>query len=154
MEQVAREVRPEGGVVVGDDGSRAAADAVRYAAEEARRRGAVLHVVRAWTIMSADRPDDLPPGIVASLTELESSTREGEEARLTEVLGDAPGVEVTVHVCHGPSAQALLTASETADVVVVGARGRGGFASLLLGSVAEQCVRHAGCPVLVVRGRH
>jgi nucleotide-binding universal stress UspA family protein len=151
-EQVAREVRPEGGVVVGDDGSRSAAAAVRYAAEEARRRGTTLHVLRAWTMMSAERPADVPPGIVPSLVEMAEATLEAERAHLTELLGSLDGVEV--HVCHGPSAQSLIAASETADVIVVGSRGRGGFASLALGSVAEQVVRHAESPVVVVRGRH
>lgn len=146
-----REVRPDGGVVVGDDGSPGAADAVRFAAAEARRRGVALHVVRAWSIVSAERPADVPVGIVPSLTELAESTETAERAHLDDLLGPDAGAEV--HVCHGPSAQALIAASETADVVVVGSRGRGGFANLALGSVAEQCVRHADCPVIVVRGR-
>jgi nucleotide-binding universal stress UspA family protein len=150
-EQVTREVSPDGGVVVGDDGSAGAAKAVRYAGEEAQRRGTTLHVIRAWTIVSAVRPEDVPAGIVPSITELELATRGAEESRIADLLGDpAPG-PVEVHTCHGPSAQSLLKAAETADVVVVGSRGRGGFASLMLGSVAEQVVRHSAAPVIVVR---
>jgi nucleotide-binding universal stress UspA family protein len=150
-EQVTRDVSPDGGVVVGDDGSAGAGRAVRYAAEEARRRGTTLHVLRAWTIVSAPRPDDLPAGIAASMTELEAATRAAEEARVADLLGDPPPTPVEVHTCHGPPAQSLLKAAETADVVVVGSRGRGGFASLVLGSVAEQVVRHSAAPVIVVR---
>jgi nucleotide-binding universal stress UspA family protein len=150
MEQVSRVVAVDEGVVVGDDGSRAATTAVRYAAEEARRRNAPLHVVRAWSIMNAVRPDDVPLGITPSLSELEAATLAAERERVVQLLGD-DGTGVVVHVCYGPSAQALIAASETADVLVVGSRGHGGFSSLVLGSVAEQVVRHAAVPVVVVR---
>ncbi len=68
-----------------------------------------------------------------------------------DALGTEPGFPVEYHVVHSPSPQALLSASRGADVLVVGHRGRGGFSGLMLGSVAEQCVRHAVCPILVVR---
>jgi nucleotide-binding universal stress UspA family protein len=67
-----------------------------------------------------------------------------------ELLGEAGGT-TCVHVVHAPPAKALLTAAKTADLLVVGTRGLGGFERLLLGSVAEQCIRHAACSVLVVR---
>jgi nucleotide-binding universal stress UspA family protein len=144
------EVRPEGGVVVGDDGSRCAAAAVREAAEDAGRRGATLHVVRAWSIASAVRPDDVPPGIVPSMLEFEAATLAAEQARVQELVGAT--VPVEVHVVHATAAKALICASETAELLVVGTRGIGGFKSLVLGSVAEQCIRHAASSVLVVRG--
>jgi nucleotide-binding universal stress UspA family protein len=150
MPDVADRAEPGGGVVVGDDGSASSAAAVRFAAEEARRWRLPLHVVRAWTITSAPRPKDWRPGYVPSLLEFQQATREESERRVSELLGDHDGLEVVVHPVHGPSAQALIGASRTADVVVVGSRGRGGFAELLLGSVAEQCVRHSACPVIVV----
>ncbi|WP_110204973.1 universal stress protein [Nocardioides daejeonensis] len=148
-----REFRPEGGVVVGDDGSKGAAGAILFARDEAERRGTALHVVRAWTITSAVRPEGLPINVTATLLELEQATLEAQSRRVAELLGDAPGVEVSVHAVHSPSAQALIAASETADVVVVGARGKGGFAGLVLGSVAEQVVAHAHSPVIVTRSR-
>lgn len=151
QEQVTKEVTPSGGVVVGDDGSTGAAGAVKYAAEEARRRGTPLHVIRAWTIVTGIRPDDVPPGIAPSMSELEKATQAAEEHRVGQLLGEDPGITVEVHACYGPSAQTLLKAAETADVVVVGSRGRGGFATLVLGSVAEQVVRHSPTPVIVVR---
>ncbi len=149
-DQVVREINPNGGVVVGDDGSSAAGAAVLYALEEAARRGTTLHVVRAWTITSATRPEGLPINVTPSLLELEEATRAEQERRVADLIGDT-GVDVQTHVVYSPSAQSLIAASQTADVVVVGSRGRGGFATLVLGSVAEQVVRHAGCPVVVTR---
>ncbi|HEU4512693.1 MAG TPA: universal stress protein [Nocardioidaceae bacterium] len=151
MPEVTKFARPDGGVVVGDDGSEGAAHAVRYALEEARRRNMTLHVIRAWSILSTSRPADVPPGFAASLPEYEASAREEEQARVEHILGADPGVPVEVHCVHSPAATALIKASETADVVVVGSRGLGGFRSLVLGSVAEQCIRHCAGPVIVVR---
>lgn len=149
--EVTRYARPDGGVVVGDDGSEGAAHAVRYALEEARRRDCTLHVIRAWSIMSTSRPAEVPPGFAASLTEYQVACSEEESARIEHLLGTDPGVPVDIHCVHSPAAQALIAASETADVVVVGSRGLGGFRSLVLGSVAEQCIRHCDGAVIVVR---
>jgi nucleotide-binding universal stress UspA family protein len=151
IEEVTTAVRPDGGVVVGDDGSTQAAEAVRYALDEAVRRGTALHVVRAWSIVSSTRPADVPPGIAATLREYEATVASEEQQRVAELVGEQPVVPVHVHVVHRPAAHALLEASETADVLVVGSRGRGGFRSLVLGSVADQCIRHATGPVIVVR---
>ena len=151
LSEVTKYARPDGGVVVGDDGSEGAARAVRYALDEARRRGTGLHVVRAWSIMSTSRPVDVPPGFAASLAEYESAAMAEETARIHALLGAELDVPVEIHCVHSPAAQALIVASETADVIVVGSRGLGGFRSLVLGSVAEQCIRHASGPVIVVR---
>lgn len=150
QDQLVREIAPHGGVVVGDDGSKHASLAVRFAVEEAARRGATLHVIRAWTIMTCVRPAGVPLGVTPSVLEMEASTLAAEQIRVERILGDS-GVTAEVHVAYGPSAQALIHASGTADLLVVGSRGRGGFKTLVLGSVADQCVRHAQCPVTVVR---
>lgn len=152
MPEVTKHVRPDGGVVVGDDGSDGAAHAVRYALEEARRRRSTLHVVRAWSILSTARPSDVPLGFAASLSEYEASAMAEEKARVKHLLGDTD-VPVEVHVVHSAAAEALIGASETADVTVVGSRGLGGFRALVLGSVAERCIRYAAGPVIVVRHR-
>lgn len=150
---VAERAEIDGGVVVGDDGSECAALAVRWAAEEARLRKSVLHVVRAWSIASAPRPPSWKVGYAPSLQEYEEAVladlRKDVAAHLGD--GDFEDFQVEHHAVHGPSAQALLATSAGADLVVVGSRGRGGFAGLVLGSVTEQVVRHAGCPVVVIR---
>jgi nucleotide-binding universal stress UspA family protein len=63
-------------------------------------------------------------------------------------------VEIRLHVVEQSPAQALLAAAKGAELLVVGSRGHGGFAGMLLGSVSQHCVQHAPCPVLVMRGRH
>ena len=157
LPEITKYARPAGGVVVGDDGSECAEQAVVYGFEEARRRGTTLHVVRAWSIVGTARPADVPPGIAASLAEYETAVHEEENERIRVLLdledGASGDVPVEIHCVHSPAAQALIVASETTDVLVVGSRGRGGFRSLVLGSVAEQCIRHAAGPVIVVRGK-
>ena len=145
---------PEGGVVVGDDGSACSAEAVRVAAQDAARRGCPLHIVRCWSMRTAPSPDTATPGYVPPLSDWEAAVRAEMQrtwgARLTR---DAPGVPVELHPVHAKPAQALVTASTGADLVVVGFRGRGGRRERLLGSVAAHVVHHAACPVLLVRWR-
>ncbi|MGW0517721.1 universal stress protein [Crossiella sp. NPDC003009] len=146
-----REIGINGGVVVGVDGSASSLRALRVAVEEACRRGLALHVLRAWTLRTAPRPPDCPAGSVASVTQYEEWLRKATAELVTEHVGEREDCEIAVHVAHSPSPQALIAASNGADLLVVGHRGRGGFAGLVLGSVADQVVRHARCSVLVVR---
>ncbi|MCI2418898.1 universal stress protein [Saccharopolyspora sp. K220] len=150
-DQTIQQVEIDGGVVVGVDSSASSLRALLVAAEEARRRNTVLHVVRAWSFRTAPRPSDCPPNVVPSLDQFQQSVLEDTERIVNKKLGEHPDLPVQIHVVHSPSPQALLSASKGAELLVVGHRGRGGFAGLMLGSVAEQCVRHAACPVLVVR---
>ncbi|MBP2475618.1 nucleotide-binding universal stress UspA family protein [Crossiella equi] len=150
-DRVREAVEITGGVVVGVDGSASSLRALRVAVEEACRRGLVLHVLRAWTLRNAPRPPDCPAGSVASITEYENWLRKQTEELVAQHVEENPGCEIAVHIVHSPSPQGLIAASGGADLLVVGHRGRGGFAGLVLGSVADQVVRHARCSVLVVR---
>lgn len=152
-ERVCQMVDIDGGIVVGVDGSESSINALHIAAEEARCHGAVLHVMCAWSVRAVPRPADCPPGQVPSLLEYEREVLRRIRARVAEELGEEPPCKVEVHAVHAPSSQALLDASKCADLLVVGHRGRGGFRDMMLGSVAEQCVRQAHCPVLVARPR-
>ena len=151
---VRTEVRVDGGVVVGYDGSACAREAVQWAAHLAARSGWPLHVVRAWRMTTAPRPATWQPGFVPPLPDYEAAVREELTGQVAAVVGPDAEVEVHCWPVHAAPTRALLTASSGADLLVVGARGRGGFAGLLLGSVSDQLVHHADCPVTVVRPGH
>ena len=148
--EVSEAVEIDGGVLVGHDGSACAQEALRWAAALAARAGLDLHVLRAWGLTSAPRPATWEPGYVPPLTDFEQAVRAELEGCVSAAKVD-PSVRVHVHVVHRPAAKALIAAARGADLLVVGARGGGGFSGLLLGSVSDQCVHHAPCPVTVVR---
>lgn len=138
------------GIVVGTDGSRSALDATRWAAAEARRLNVPVHLLHAVTPPKLAYDDglaitELAPEIVAEVDELLHAARE-------VVRKHAPDVEVdTVRVDQHPVA-ALVAASESARMVVLGSRGLGGFTGMLIGSTAVGVTAHGHCPVAVVRG--
>lgn len=138
-----------GAVVVGHDGSVEAAAAVRWARDDAVRRGTQLVVLRAWTMKSTPRPVDAEPGYVPSEDEYAASVRRALQADVDQILGQPPGVEISLLVTHHPPRTALIDASSTAALVVVAPRGRG-LAKAVLGSTADHLTRHAQCPVVIV----
>jgi len=136
-------------IVVGVDGSAASKHALSWAASEAKRAGAVLQAVMVWDNPQRDMwiPHVEPRGDPLALT------RRAVDRILTEVLGERPDIAVEAVVVEGRAAQRLIDAAKRADLLVVGNRGRGGFAGVVLGSVSLHCVSHASCPVVVVRGK-
>ena len=164
-----------GRIVVGVDASPEARAALAWAAEEARLRQAALQVVYAYHGRELAAPvyfpseHALPPTAVGDAGELASEITTGLrdhtqvegafqnqadellEAQLEEVDQALIGVEVQRAVVEDRHpAEALVTLSADADLLVVGSRGRGGFSGLLLGSVSHAVVLHASCPVVVV----
>ncbi|GAA1816043.1 universal stress protein [Luedemannella flava] len=135
------------GVVVGVDGGPSGEAAIALAADTAARLGLPLCLLHA---LQPTRATGLIPYAMnvddwrASLTDMMTDIA-------TEVRSDHPGLTVTTKVELGHPASALADASRTAHVVIVGCRGRGGFAGLLLGSVGAQLCAHAYGPVIVVR---
>jgi nucleotide-binding universal stress UspA family protein len=138
-------------IVVGIDGSESARAALDWAWDEAKRWNAELEVVHAWTYPYSYGVEGAV--VVAPQTLAEDATRlaEGEVAALRTRKGD--DVRITLVVEEGGAARSLLDRGKDAAMVVVGARGHGGFLSLLVGSVADQVVHHATCPVVIVRAR-
>lgn len=138
-------------IVVGIDGSEPARAALQWAAKEAELRGATLEVVGAWTFPMYVDPMGGAFPMPGMFEKTEQNERDMVDKEILEVLGPTPSVPVEVSIRCGSTANELLAAAEGADLLVVGSRGRGGFASLLLGSTALQCIHHATCPVTVVR---
>ena len=152
MSDLAESVDVRGGVVVGHDGSEPAARATRWAARMAVLLDVPLQVVRAWTITSAPRPKTASPGYVPPITDFEQAVRQRLEADVAS-LELPEGCKVHCHVLHAAPARALLNTAEHADLLVVAARGTGGFRGLMFGSTADQVTRHAPCPVTIIPAR-
>jgi nucleotide-binding universal stress UspA family protein len=135
-------------VVVGLDGSEPARKALRWAAETARRLHVPLRIVHAWDITLAD---ELTPHQEPAAVEHGRAARESLDGVLASEHAVLDGLETGVRVVRGAPVTALLDAAADAAMLVVGARGRGGFEKLLLGSVSQQVVQHASGTVVVVR---
>ncbi len=138
------------GILVGIDGSDHSQRALEWAMKEAAIRHAPLTVltvhqaVRGYLSGAAVYPDD---------TALTQKAREAVQAETDKVLaglGESRPESVTVRAVHGFPAEELIEASRDADMVVVGERGAGGFARLVMGSVTTQVAHHAHCPVVII----
>jgi nucleotide-binding universal stress UspA family protein len=135
-------------VVVGTDGSAVAVQAIGHALEEAAGRGVPLVVVRAWTPPAGHHRQ---PVSDVDLAADKAAARRALAADVDGWRGKFPDVPVEQALRHGGAAAVLTEMSRDALLVVTGARGHGGFAGLRLGSVSQQVLHHAACPVLVVR---
>lgn len=135
-----------GVIVAGFDGSAQAAAALRWAAEEAKLRGARLRAVYAWSYLDqAGKTFD--PGFG------EDDVRRLLDDAIDELGPEAADIDIERVIVNDLPARGLLEAAQDADLVVVGARGVGGFRGLLLGSVSQQVAHHAPCPVVIVPQR-
>jgi nucleotide-binding universal stress UspA family protein len=139
------------GITVGVDGSDQSSRVLEWAIREAGLRGAPLTVLAVhqvasnyWTGSPEHYPADQPA------TDAIRKAAEDAVQKAVGQVGDPGPASVTVRAISGLPAQELVNASSDSDLVVVGARGGGGFARLRLGSVTNQVVSHASCPVVVV----
>jgi nucleotide-binding universal stress UspA family protein len=137
-------------VVVGVDGSAGARAALRFAVEDALRRGVPVEAVISHRPPEAWMDFDAVGGFQYDRAEAEAVERAG--TYVAEVLREVPEPHPVIHVTAvlGSAADALIRESAGADLLVVGSRGHGGFTSMLLGSTSMQCALHASCPVTVV----
>jgi nucleotide-binding universal stress UspA family protein len=137
-------------IVVGYDGSESAQRALEWATEEAKLRNTELEIVGSWEMTGVMYSYGYVPSNFALL---EDDARKAAEKLLAECAEDVrkAGVEVVTQVRHGQAADELAAAAKDAGLLVVGSRGHGGFAGLLLGSVSAQLAHHARCPLVIVR---
>jgi nucleotide-binding universal stress UspA family protein len=134
-------------IVVGVDGSTCARQALEFAIAEATRWGALLHVISAYEI-----PTTAGAGwVVVPLGPFQEAAAAELSEALSRIAELAPDLVVKGEIEHGPAGQILIEASQGAALLVVGSRGRGELAALVLGSVSEHCAHHAHCPVTIVR---
>jgi nucleotide-binding universal stress UspA family protein len=141
-----------GTIVVGIDGSETALAALRWAVGEARLRGDRVLVVHAWQLPTSVYGAG-PYSAVVDYGELERGMGEQAQHVLDNALAaiDSTGVDVERRIVRGNPASSIVDAASGAQLIVVGSRGRGGFAGLLLGSVSSAVAHHASCPVVIVR---
>lgn len=135
-----------GRILVGVDGSPASIDAIKWAAKQAALTGDTLIAITSWSIPASYG--------VAFGGEDTIDWKQNAELALDEALQEALGADagsVKRLVEQGHPSYVLTEASKSADLVVVGSRGHGGFAGLVLGSVSQHVVAHAACPVVVTR---
>lgn len=138
-----------GRIVVGIDGSKGSDEALRFALAEARLRGVGLRIVCAWATPTAAYAG-MAYVPTFDLRDVEEEAAQLKLKAAVESLGADPGVAVETVALEGHPADTLLSQASGADLLVVGSRGLGGFSSLLLGSVSQQVVHHAPCPVAIV----
>jgi nucleotide-binding universal stress UspA family protein len=130
--------------VVGVDGSDHGNAALRWAVEEAKTHAAEIVAVFAWQMPLIGIPGAF------DREELEKLCMNFLEETVSAVVS-APQVPITKLVAHGDVSASLIEAAMNADMLVLGSRGRGGFAGLRLGSVSSECVQHAACPVVIIK---
>ena len=137
-------------IVVGIDGSNAADAALQWAAAEATAHGCRLVAIHTWSV-PVSAGSAFAPGIAFDPAELETAAKDVLSSALDRVLGNARTcLTVDEVVATGSASEALLHHAKGARLLVVGTRGHGGFAILLLGSVSQQCAHHATCPLVIV----
>jgi len=135
-----------GRIVVGVDGSAQSITALRYARKLADALGHNVEAVGAWQIHTTFEqyaPTNWDP---------EEDARAVVDEAIQEAYGDAPPAGLTVRMEMGVPTQVLINASEGAEMIVVGTRGRGGFKGMVLGSVSSSVASHAKCPVVIAHG--
>jgi len=150
-DEVPLEPASPGRMIAGHDGSACAQYALATALELADQLHTPVVIVRAWSIATAPRPPDWTFGYVPSVQELEQAVLDSLAADVRPLLERFPDVEISYQAAHGGPAKRLIEVSVSARMLVVGSRGLGALAEMMLGSVSDEVVRRARCPVLVTK---
>ena len=132
-------------IVVGVDGSEGSIAALRRAERIATAIGARVEGVACWTVPAA-----LALPYALGTVNFEDGARKNLDETMVKAFGEQTPDNVSARLVQGLPRQTLVNASDGAEMLVVGRRGRGGFAGLLLGSVSQACVSYARCPVLIM----
>ncbi len=134
-------------IVVGIDGSEHSKMALAWAARQASATGAPLTVVTTWEFPNSyGYPVPWPENV-----DFAADAKAVLDETVAAVLGATPAIELIREVVRGHPAPVLEEASRTAALLVVGSRGHGQFAGMLLGSVSEYLATHAHCPLVIIR---
>lgn len=136
-------------VVVGVDGSAAARAALEWAVDDARRRGCRVDAVTVWQPDYGIVVGPLPAEVGMRMSP--QARRAAQQAVLDNAVQGFEGVEIRRILLEGDAGTELARASENAELLVVGNRGHGQIAEVILGSVSAYCTHHASCPVVVIR---
>lgn len=132
-------------IIIGVDGSQSSIEALRKAAELAAAFGAPLEAIAAWQF-----PMTYEGAFIDELWSPEGDAKSILSTSIKAAFGAEKPEHLTTLTIAGPTAQVLIKRSKSASMLVLGSRGRGGFAGLLLGSVSTACAQHAHCPVLIM----
>ena len=139
-------------IVVGVDGSASSLAALRWAVHQAELTGGTVDAVVAWQMPATMTGFGFAPVAVADGSEMEQTAQRILDQMVSKVARPEGGPAMRRLAVQGFPAPVLLGASVGADLLVLGSRGHGGFSGALLGSVSQHCVRHARCPVVIIRG--
>ncbi|MEN9745850.1 MAG: hypothetical protein RL729_322 [Actinomycetota bacterium] len=137
-----------GKIVVGVDGSEGSQKALHWAIDEAKIRGSAIEIVHTWNFTP---PLDPVGGFVLIPDkDFQESAQLLVDNVLKSVSEMTSSIAISTHVERGSASQVLLDHAKTAELLVVGRRGHGGFIELIIGSTAAQVSHHAQCPVVIV----
>jgi nucleotide-binding universal stress UspA family protein len=139
------------GIVVGVDGSPHSQNALDWAVNESALRHVPLTVL---AVVPAAAAIWGITGQAPASEETHAAVKQAAEEMVDKSVARQGGQAVTVRTVDGVAADELIKASEGAELVIVGARGAGGFATLMMGSVSAQVARHSHCPVVVIPNEH
>jgi nucleotide-binding universal stress UspA family protein len=139
-------------IIVGVDGSPSSVTALRWAIAEAEHTGDTVEAVIAWQVPISAGGYGWAPVLMDNGANLEAVAEKTLAQTIDDVVPPESSVNVEQRVVEGNPNTVLIGESARADLLVVGSRGHGTFASALLGSVSQNCAHHAKCPVVIVRG--